>query len=820
MYEQPLITIAVGDSHASKNWRNISITWEEFKRRCQDVKRTRESYGEYMRKNPKDQLAIKDQGGYVGGENQGNRRLKNTIVYRSMITLDGDFCKPGTWTAFKEKTQYAVCAYSTHKHNDAVPRIRINIPFSREVRVEEYEPIARMISSDFGMECLDHSALRINQLMFWPTASRDGDWFYDEIEGPFLDPDQILGRYKDWHDVSQWPVGDNDNKHIHRLYMQQADPLTKPGLIGAFCRAYSIDEAIQRFLPHVYDPCDTPGRYTCIGGSTFAGAVIYQERFLYSNHSSDIIQGELCNAFDLVRRHLFTEPGDVEERGEKSEAKARSEKQMLDFIKEDPLAKAQAAEDKVIEAAEDYAGYLKDMPGADISTEQLTQQLKDYMSELEMDTKGSITTCVSNIEIIIQKDPRWAGKIRYNQFTSRLTVLAPLPWKKGGAKGRVWTDADWAGLKCYLGKRPYYIKRTAIIDDVVLMLEEYWSYHPIKDYLSSCKWDGVPRMETLFIDYLGAEDCEYVRQVTRKTLIAGIARIYEPGIKFDNMPVLAGPQGIGKSLILKKLGGEWFTSNFNFHMISDNGGNKAKEQLQGNWIVEAAEMGGYRKVEAAQAKSFISETEDEFRPAYGREKVIRPRQCIFFGSTNEERPLQDNNGNRRFWVINLFGGSPRKAHPYTISKEDVKQIWGEAMYYYHEVGEELILSDEMEREALAQQGIHEVRDEREGLISQYLETLLPVNWDSMGIYERQGFIKNPAATELQPDGTVQRTRVSAVEIWVELFEKSKGDMDPQKTRFIHEAIKRSGNWEVAKSKAIVGRYGRQTVYVRKNCILA
>lgn len=811
MYDSPALAIAVADAVTSKSWRNTQITWDEFKKKCRNIHRTPETYARYMQLSRKDQGTIKGAvGGYLGGELSGGRRVKDAVTFRSILTLDADFAKPEMWPEFKAKTDFAVCVHSTHKHSEKNPRLRINIPFEREVRVDEYEPIARMIASDIGMNYMDHTSYQASRLMFWPSASADADTFYDEVEGPFLSPDDILARYNNWADASQWPIGDNEIKAIKSEAIRQGDPLTKEGWIGAFCRAFTIEAAIDNFLSDRYERCDVPDRYTFIGGTTAAGAVVYEDKFLYSHHSSDPISTKLCNAFDLVRLHLFREDGDVEEFGDDSESKRKSMLSMKEFCRGNAEVRAQMKEDDIQAATEAYKDMLKDIPGVVLGSD--SEDPFAWVREMDMESKGVLSTCVKNIRMILENDPRLKGRIGFNLFTGRLTVLDSLPWKKE-AGGRPWTDDDWSSLRCLIGEHPYKIKRTPIIEDVVGLLKTKWEYHPVKDYLERCVWDKVPRMERVFIDYLGAEDSEYVKQVTRKALLACIARIYQPGIKFDNMPVLAGPQGIGKSWLLRKLGVSWFTSNFDFHMLSDPGGKKAIEQIQGRWIVEVGEMAGYRKVEAAKAKSFLSETEDEFRPSYGRETVVRPRQCVFFASTNEERPLQDNNGNRRFWVINLFGGRIPPLSPFDMSAQDVAQIWAEAMHCYHVAEEGIVLSKEMEEEANRQQKEHEERDEREGEIRRFLDMRLPSNWDEMDIGMRRSYIGN-YGNAMQQDGDVVRQKVSISEIWSELFGKPKSDMDSQRTKFIHKILRATGEWKIKSNKEEVKQHGRERVYVR------
>ena len=232
-------------------------------------------------------------------------------------------------------------------------------------------------------------------------------------------------------------------------------------------------------------------------------------------------------------------------------------------------------------------------------------------------------------------------------------------------------------------------------------------YHPVKEYLGSLKWDGTRRLDTLLIDYLGAEDTPYVRAVTRKTLVAAVARIYQPGIKFDSILVLNGPQGIGKSTLFARLGGQWYSDSLS---ITDMKDKTAAEKLQGYWILELGELVGIKKMDVETVKSFISRTDDKYRQAYGVNVESHPRSCIIVGSTNSDGGfLRDITGNRRFWPVQVTGCG--KYHPWELT--DVDQIWAEAIERYNS-GEELFLTGSLEDEAVSQQREVMEVDEREG----------------------------------------------------------------------------------------------------------
>ena len=217
-------------------------------------------------------------------------------------------------------------------------------------------------------------------------------------------------------------------------------------------------------------------------------------------------------------------------------------------------------------------------------------------------------------------------------------------------------------------------------------------FHPVRDYLNGLpKWDGVKRVEELFIKYLQADDTEYVRTVTRKTFAAAVARVMCPGIKFDCVPVLDGEQGIGKSSIVKDLvTPEYYSESLSLTDMDDKAG---AEKLQGFWVVEIGELAGMKKADIEKVKSFLSTSDDKYRPSYGRVVESHPRQCIIIGTVNGERGyLRDITGNRRFWIIKVHQKTQKQNWHFTQADRD--QFWAEAKAIW-ESGEKLYLEGDI-----------------------------------------------------------------------------------------------------------------------------
>ena len=337
-------------------------------------------------------------------------------------------------------------------------------------------------------------------------------------------------------------------------------------------------------------------------------------------------------------------------------------------------------------------------------------------------------------------------------------------------------------------------------------------FNPLRDFVKNLpEWDGVPRVDTLLIDYLGAEDTAYVRAVTRKTLVGAINRVLTPGCKHDTVLVLDGKPGIGKSTLLNKLGGKWFSDSLS---LTDTRDKTAAEKLQGVWIMEIGEMQGTRKADVDILKGFISRQVDEYRPAYGRVVERHPRITIICGTTNSTTGfLRDTTGNRRFWPVTVEGG---KKSVWDMSEDDRLQIWAEAFIYSVE-GEDTFLDPELEKEAAKAQQAALEYDEREGDVVDYLDAKLPEDWYSWDVYKRMDFFQQHdelSAVE-QTTGSRERTKVCAREIFCECFGRPLSSWRKQDGYEIAAIMARLPEWERTGATARIPGYGKQRIYVRR-----
>ena len=785
--------ICIGNSRKDKFWKNEEISLEKFIKRISTTIRTSETMEEYNHLPKSKQDDIKDVGGFILGKLKDNKRRKENVLSRSALTLDMDYGSENIVGELKNSLTYRTLIYSTHKHKKSKPRLRLIIPLDRNVSPDEYSAISRMVASEINMDLFDDSTYEASRLMYWPSTSCDGEFIFEDIKKDILKADDVLKKYENWKDTKSWPTSSRQKIVFKNNLNKQADPLTKEGLIGGFCRTYSISDVIEKFLGHVYEESEFRGRYDYIPASSSAGVVVYDDKFAYSHHATDPASGKLLNAFDLVRTHNFSYLDKIEDLEKKPSNKLPSFKAMENFVLQDEKVKQLLSKER------------QDLAKMEFEVVQEEEVNTSWQNLLELDKKGNVKSTMSNMAIIIRNDINFKN-IVYNQFKCSIDVVGKLPWKqiKSG-----WSDADMACAKLYF-ERVYKIWSPLKFKDALLAVTSSERvYHPIKEYFKTLKWDKVSRLDTLLVDYLGAKDNIFVREVTRKTFCAAVTRIFEPGKKFDSILVLCGPQGIGKSTLFSKLGKEWYSDSLSLCDMKDK---TAAEKLQGYWLLELGELAGIKKVDVEVIKSFISRTDDKFRKAYGVNVESNPRSNIIVGTTNSEGGfLRDITGNRRFWPVMVSGNSNLK--PWDL--KDVDQIWAEALYRY-EQGEELYLKGDVSKMAkIAQQEAME-SDDREGIILDYLETLLPTNWNEMTLYERRAYLNNKEL--IASKGIVRKSEICIMEIWCECFFRERQDLKRTDSYEIEGILNRIGGWERMTSnksgKIRFEIYGPQRAFVR------
>ena len=773
------LKIALGNSRQAKIWSNKTTSFEELRKRLETPIRTTETEEEYP-KLPKGQRdEIKDKGGFVGGHLRDNLRKVGNVDCRSLWTPDVDHATPEFVEELQDRLGFLCAVYSTHGHTPKAPRLRIVAPFRRDVSADEYAAISRFLAADIGIDMFDECSFLPNQLMYWPTCPANGEYLCKFLDGNPIDPDAVLSAHPNWRDCSLLPTTSRESKASKPSQRQQEDPLEKPGVVGAFCRTYSIEAAIDRFLPDVYAPSAMDGRYDYIPADSSAGVVLYDDKFAYSHHATDPACGKLLNAFDLVRVHCF---GDMEEK--------QSFHAMSELAVGDESVRMRMTEERAEQAGQEFTDEY------------------DWRKQLHYIARGGLLeNSVWNLNLILNHDPDFVG-FAFNELANRIQVTDALPWDRPEGN-RFWRDADTAQLKSLIDAR--YLPFSSRNHDVAFTkVADDRHFHPIRDYLDNIgKWDGEKRVEDLLIKYLQADDTPYVRAVTRKTAAAAVARIYQPGTKFDCVPVLDGDQGIGKSSIFKDLvTPEYYSESLSLTDMDDKSG---AEKLQGFWIVEIGELAGMKKADIEKVKAFLSTADDKYRPSYGKTVESHPRQCIIIATVNGERGyLRDITGNRRFWVIKLH--QRKQKQKWYFDQYFRNQFWAEAKAIY-EAGEKLYLEDDiLEASEQAQRGAMEI-DERIGMVEEYLNTLLPENWNDLDVYSRRNYMWDKG-DPTNPKGTVVRTEVTNAEIWCECFGRNLPEMKPADSYATAALMSQVDGWERTTERSRQPLYGRQRLYRR------
>lgn len=794
------LNVVVGNSRKATVWNPLTLTVSELYTRLETPMRGTETLADYLALSKAEQDGKKDIGGFVGGRLSGPRRKADNVIDRCVVTLDFDTIPPfGTDKVLSalDAQDYGYCVYSTRKHRPEAPRLRIVIVTDRVMTVDEYDAVSRRLAADIGITMADPTTFEASRLMYWPSCSADGEYIFKYKDAPFISVDKVLATYADWHNWAERPQVPGAINY-QKLAVRQGDPESKPGLIGAFCRVYDIYGAMDAFLPGIYDPVDNdPRRYTYLNGSTTGGAIVYDDgKFLYSHHATDPCGGKLVNAADLVRLHKFGHM-DVNAAPDTPVNKLPSYKAFLDFAGTDSQVSTMLIRERYAAGQQEFAGL--GASAAPLVNGQATDADPDaWMATLAVTQQGAIKPTIDNIRIILENDPLLAGKFALNKFAGRGEVLGPLPWEMDG-KRRLWSDTDINGIYWYLEKR-YDITKRGNIDAALDIHANTHAFNEVQDYINGLVWDGTPRLDTLFTDYLGAEDNKYTRAVCRKSFTAAIARAMEPGCKYDNMLILCGKQGLGKSTILDKMSRGWFNDS-----IRTFEGKEASELLVGVWLVEVAELDAFRRTDVARIKQFLSLRADRYRAAYGRNVKELPRGCVFFGTCNQLDFLQDTTGNRRFWPVDV-GAVPHTKSVFTDLTDDViSQIWAEAKTRW-QLGERLYLTGELEEMAQEMQEMHREASPKEGMIEDFVAQEIPTDWQKWSIDRRRDWWAQATHGDVE---TMPRDRISAVEVWCELYNGNQKDFRQVDTREINNILAKMPNLTRAKSNFRCGPYGRQ-----------
>ena len=377
-----------------------------------------------------------------------------------------------------------------------------------------------------------------------------------------------------------------------------------------------------------------------------------------------------------------------------------------------------------------------------------------------------------NIKIVMDKDDRFAGKIRFNEFAQQLYLCGNVPWEKED-NCRAWSSHDDSALFSLI-QADYGLKSRQDFADALKNVSMRNNFHPVRELLDSLTWDGKEHIRSLLPEYLGAEDSDYTYQVMRLWMLGAVSRVYKPGNKFDYTIILQGSQGIGKSTFLKlmALDDAWFNDSLD-SLDSD----KAVQSLTGSWIIELAELKSLARTAGGveSVKRFLTATQDKYRIPYERRADTFYRQCVFAGTTNKDDFLQDETGNRRFLIIHTGVTKPFKSLFVPEAMDDIKQAWAEAVHIWKNEDPELILPEKCMQQAKELQEANMADDGKRGIIQEYLEG---------------------------------KTQVCAREIWFEALKETIPPKNWQASE-INNIVAKIPGWERLKTPRKFDGYGQQ-----------
>lgn len=782
-------TLSVAGSSASLKWTTVKYTWSDFLERLNRDIRSTETMRDFDRLDRTARANLKDVGGYMAGELSGARRLKSAVLSRSMITLDVDYA--GSLFPSEFDTRFpgvAAVIYNTRSDRERSRRFRVVVPFAEEVQdAAQYEAAARKMAELLGIDLFDPTTFQAERMMYWQSLSSDQPKVFEVFEGEPISAKYLLSLYgnnEEWRDIRNWAFKSDQEKETRTIVSKAMaqNPREKAGLVGAFCRAYSVPAAIEKYLSDVYEIAPGNDRYTYKAGHSVGGMIVFDDLFCFSYHSTDpIADGHAYNAYDLVRVHKFGHLG-----------KEDSTKEMNKLVCADKeCIKDMVTPDADLDDFDDYGDAVKS---------DITEEVTDLVWDL--DGKGNKQVTVNNFVSAFKSDPLLNGLLAYDMLKETIVFTRPSFTAKGSKKGDLVNDTDISIIKGRI-ERMHGIYNDAKLNDAIEQVSSDNAFHPIKSYLESLTWDGVPRIDTFLVEYMGAEDTAYTREAFRKMLLAAVTRIYEPGCKFDTALVFYSEQGVGKSTLIQRLSKGWFTDS-----LTNLSGKESYEAIQFAWLVELAELSALRKSDVEAVKNFISKREDTYRGAYARRVKTHKRQCVFFGSTNDDEFLKDATGNRRFFPVAVK--RTRKTHIIFEPKFDaiVDQLWAEAMEGYM-LGEGLTLSDEAETIAGGTREEFTERTPIQGLIEEYLDRLFPADYEDRFLAQRLDFLNG----SLGEEGTEPKNSFSLMELWTEALGRRKDEYTVAKARELSNAVKTLKGWKRDK-QARQKIYGPQVIYRR------
>lgn len=742
---------------------------------------------------------------YLPGELRGHHRSGDNVVGRSVITLDLDGASDGGFTSLLSYlNDVAVLWHTTYSHSEHKPSYRVLIPLDEQVSPDVYTRIVREIMRAVPQASIDAASATPSQIMFTPAA-RDPSLY-------------------EWGSKLNRPLAsgalfqsapDTPGAAVSMGRVRKKDPLTLKGIAGEFCRHYQdLDELIEVFkLP--YERVGSRFRYTHADKSSAPGMSPLPDAPLlfFSNHRSDPASGHAQNAFDLVRIHRF---GELDAGYEGAVIHAPSSRAMKSFLEGHEgfqQRRATAAYEQVARPAvagspltvsEDYSTLTQEPePVVEAEEEEdlgegeleWTKKLLRHEKTLQVEDR------IENYDLIFMHDPIFKS-LWWNVRGDYEAIMGEDYDLRDGSPPQV-NNADVSGLKDHI-ERQYQIRRVTRqrVDDLLGRVRRERRIDPVKKYLQSLTWDGIPRLETCLP---GAEDTPYNRMVAKRALLGAVARAFKPGCKVDQSLILYGGQGVGKTTWIERMARGYTAS------LGDIQNKDTLISASRSWIMVSDEGHALNNADFNELKDFLTRQRDVYRLPYDRSATEVPRRWVVWGTTNDPMMLRERDGNRRFLIVDVL--EQMDFDKYT--PEYVDQVWAEAVALYQE-GERPVLSPA--EEVLAEQArkSHTMEDNLVATITEALESPVPLAWERMSLPERIiWFQAKDMDAEDKSVPTAPRSFITPAAVWVEIMRKSLPDMSLRDQNRITAALvslTRKGVLVQEEGRQRVGCYGSQTVF--------
>lgn len=707
MHNERTIRLSVANTRYGP-WQLQRFSLLEFYTKLSQPSRSQECRSVYLALPKRDQDKLKDVGGFVGGTLKNGVRKNGHVISRDLITLDIDKLEAGGTERVISVCEALGCGYavySTRKHAPESPRLRVILPLAAEITEDEYEPTARMVAYiiDNTMQMFDRTTFQAERLMYWPSVCLDGEYVFRYADKPLLDAKALLRTFN-WEDITAWPRCPDEEAAVRRTASKQQDPTEKDGVVGAFCRVYDVYSAMDKFIPGVYEPADgMEDRYTFAEGSTAAGAIVYENgKFLYSHHATDPAGGQLCNAFDLVRLHLFGDQDDDVKPGTPT-VKYPSWTAMVKLVESDPCVREQKISDRAEKIRKDFACVIANKhqpqstttnpgsvspstgpvlqsntpPNTGVSLlSALTDPQIDVVTQLAQlleDSNSKVTSTLVNAAI-----SAIGVRIGRNEITNKV-IIRGMPSKYSEQEA---VNVLPILLSDFLRENGVNASPETVTSYLPAIADAN-RFNPVSGWLKNLSWDGCDRWPVVY-DILGisgsnSSSNSHYKSYVRKWFLQCVALAFNDGDDVrsaDGALVLQGPQGCGKTLFFRRMAvcRQWFVEGASIDFANKD----TLIKSLGAWITELGELDSTLKREQSALKAFITSESDDLRAPYARSSVLRVRHTSFCGTVNPEKFLRDETGSRRFWVVPVEHVDVDML--LNMSQEIISQIWAQAFY--------------------------------------------------------------------------------------------------------------------------------------------